>query len=71
MMGWRGEPNVPDEPQHVKQGLVQEKLLECLGFPYTILDSWSKNYKEIVDWFYKKSRDGPGPVVLKVKKGDG
>lgn len=37
MIGWRGEPGVHDEPQHVKQGEVTLSLLETMGIPYTIL----------------------------------
>lgn len=37
MIGWRGEPGVHDEPQHVKQGEVTESLLEAMGIPYIIL----------------------------------
>ena len=28
IVGWRGEPGVPDEPQHIYQGAVTLKLLE-------------------------------------------
>ena len=45
LIGWRGEPGVKDEPQHVKQGRVSEKLLESLEIPYSILDS-NSNWKE-------------------------
>lgn len=37
MIGWRGEPGVHDEPQHVKQGKVTLPLLDAMGIPYTIL----------------------------------
>ncbi len=30
VVGWRGEPGVHDEPQHVFQGEITLKLLECL-----------------------------------------
>ena len=32
VVGWRGEPGVHDEPQHVYQGMVTVKLLEDMGF---------------------------------------
>lgn len=38
MVGWRGEPGVKDEPQHIKQGEVTIALLEAMQVPYTILD---------------------------------
>lgn len=31
IIGWRGEPGVHDEPQHVYQGKVTRKLLEVMG----------------------------------------
>lgn len=33
-IGWRGEPGKKDEPQHVKQGKVTDKLLEAMGIEY-------------------------------------
>lgn len=38
MIGWRGEPNVHDEPQHKKQGLITLSLLETLDINYKVLD---------------------------------
>ena len=37
LVGWRGEPGVKDEPQHVKQGKVTISLFETLGIPTEIL----------------------------------
>jgi phosphonopyruvate decarboxylase len=37
VIGWRGEPGVHDEPQHVKQGKVTRALLESIDIPYAIL----------------------------------
>lgn len=31
IVGWRGEPGVHDEPQHVYQGEITRELLDCLG----------------------------------------
>lgn len=33
VVGWRGEPGVHDEPQHIYQGEVTLKLLEDIGIP--------------------------------------
>ena len=38
VIGWRGEPGVPDEPQHSFQGRVTLPLLDCLNIPYVIMD---------------------------------
>ena len=37
IIGWRGEPGVHDEPQHVKQGRITLGQLELLEIPYRIL----------------------------------
>jgi len=41
LVGWRGEPGVKDEPQHVKQGKITLSLLETMGIDYTVLDEGS------------------------------
>lgn len=38
VIGWRGEPGVHDEPQHVKQGQITLSQLELLDVPYMVLD---------------------------------
>jgi phosphonopyruvate decarboxylase len=38
IVGWRGEPNVKDEPQHVFQGQITLKLLEDLNIEYIVID---------------------------------
>ena len=38
VIGWRGEPGVHDEPQHVKQGQVTLSQLDLLDVPYMVLD---------------------------------
>lgn len=38
VVGWRGEPNIHDEPQHIHQGAVTLKLLEDLGIKYFVVD---------------------------------
>ena len=37
VIGWRGEPGVHDEPQHVKQGQITLGQLDLLDIPYFIL----------------------------------
>lgn len=38
VIGWRGEPGVHDEPQHIYQGQVTTKLLEDMEIEYFIVD---------------------------------
>jgi len=37
VVGWRGQPGVKDEPQHVKQGRVMEALLDAIEVPWSVL----------------------------------
>lgn len=37
VIGWRGEPGIHDEPQHLYQGEITTKLLEDMGVPYFII----------------------------------
>ena len=36
-IGWRGEPDKKDEPQHIKQGKVTDKLLDAMGIKYSVM----------------------------------
>ncbi|MBN1649075.1 MAG: phosphonopyruvate decarboxylase [Spirochaetales bacterium] len=38
IIGWRGEPGIPDEPQHLKQGKITLPLLDTLGIAYRVAD---------------------------------
>lgn len=38
IIGWRGEPNVHDEPQHIYQGQVTLRLLEDMDVAYFVID---------------------------------
>ena len=37
VIGWRGEPGLHDEPQHLVQGRLSLPLLEAMGVPTTVL----------------------------------
>lgn len=39
IIGWRGEPGVPDEPQHIHQGAVTLTLLKDLGIENFVVDA--------------------------------
>ena len=38
IIGWRGEPNIADEPQHITQGQLTLPLLEAMGIQWAILE---------------------------------
>ena len=70
MIGWRGEPNIKDEPQHKKQGRVTEELLESLEIPFSILSSETseKEVSQIVHKAVSFSRVNNTSYALLVKK---
>lgn len=45
VIGWRGEPGIKDEPQHVYQGKVTCELLEVMDIPYAVIDSETTDAK--------------------------
>ena len=38
IIGWRGEPGVHDEPQHIFQGEITLELLDCLNVRYFVIE---------------------------------
>lgn len=66
IIGWRGEPGVHDEPQHVKQGKVTLSLLDTMGVPYLVLDD---NWENQVDQALNAIQDTNGIYALIVRKG--
>jgi phosphonopyruvate decarboxylase len=66
IIGWRGEPGVHDEPQHVKQGKVTLSLLETMGIPYSVLD---ENWEQQVDGALLAIQETNGVYALIVRKG--
>jgi len=71
IIGWRGEPGVHDEPQHVKQGAITPGLLEILGIDYFVLGK-DTALAEVLDTldshFLPALREGRS-VAIVVKKG--
>ena len=67
MIGWRGEPDVHDEPQHLKQGKIQIELLETMSIPYEIISSNSKEYEQKISMLLRKAKNKSTPVVLLIK----
>ena len=66
IVGYRGEPGVHDEPQHVKQGKLTLPLLDTMGVKYQVL---GENFKEQIDEAYDYMRKTSKPYALVVKKG--
>jgi len=69
MMGWRGEPGVKDEPQHIKQGRIQLELLNTLNLPYEIISQDEDHYTEKIIKLIERSIKEQIPVCILIKKG--
>lgn len=69
LIGWRGEPNVHDEPQHIKQGRITLKLLETLEIPYEILPQDMVSADSSLERAVSSSLSNNSPYALIVKKG--
>jgi phosphonopyruvate decarboxylase len=67
VIGWRGEPRVKDEPQHVKQGQVTEQQLEVLDIPYVIIDGDSDLGQSLPDLLVQMTQQHR-PVAVLVRK---
>lgn len=65
IIGYRGEPNTKDEPQHIKQGELTLPLLETLGVKYLILN---EDYQEQIKYCYDYIKQTNKPIALVVKK---
>ena len=68
MVGWRGEPGVADEPQHRKQGRIQNSMLDAMEIPYFILDSDTPDLESLVSEAVNRSNETGGLVAIVVKK---
>jgi len=68
MVGWRGEPGVKDEPQHVHQGKVMIGSLEGMDLPYVVLSLDEKIAVEQTQNALGLAREKMSPVVIVVRK---
>ena len=66
LIGWRAEPGVKDEPQHIKMGKVTLKLLETIGVKYEILND---NFEEIIQKAKSHMENEKSPFAIVAKKG--
>lgn len=64
VVGWRGEPNTKDEPQHKKQGRVTHSLFETMGIETIILE---ENYRQQIDYCFNYMKQNNKPIALIVK----
>ncbi len=69
VVGWRGEPGVHDEPQHIYQGEVTEKLLEDMGVGHYIIgkDTTDLELSDVMIDF-RKQLDAGKQVAFIIRK---
>lgn len=66
LVGWRGEPGVKDEPQHIKQGKVTLPLLEAMGIKYAIMSQNETEFLSQLSYanFYMNETHEPFAFVI-------
>ena len=68
LVGWRGEPGVKDEPQHVKQGEITLRLFESMDIPYSVLDGACESISNLVSLAKQSALNNSGTHAIVVKK---
>ncbi len=68
IIGWRGEPGVKDEPQHIKQGRITKNLLEALELNYFEIGPDLENSVGIISSAIKLMKMNNEPTIILVKK---
>ena len=70
IIGWRGEPGVHDEPQHIYQGEVTVKLLDDMNIPSFIIgrDTTDEEVSEAMSGFRKVLSEGRQAAFV-IRKG--
>lgn len=69
LIGWRGEPGVKDEPQHIKQGRRMHELLDAMEMPYVELTSETPDVQAVVRQAVAAMHSVHGPAAILVKAG--
>ena len=70
IIGWRGEPEIHDEPQHIYQGKVTTRLLDDMGISYFIIgtDTTEDEVRNAMTEFQEKLSQGLD-VAFVIRKG--
>lgn len=67
IIGWRGEPGVKDEPQHIKQGRITPAMLTQLGIPFQVMNAQS-DMVNVVNKAVADLHSLNAPVALLIQK---
>ena len=68
IIGLRGEVGLKDEPQHIKQGAITDKLLNVLGIKYEILPKNFKYARPIIESAIQYMNGTLEPFAFIIKK---
>jgi phosphonopyruvate decarboxylase len=68
IIGWRGEPGVQDEPQHITQGRITPAQLDLLGIPHAVLEAVS-DLDAVLNVVFDHVLAGGSPAAVLVRKG--
>lgn len=69
LIGWRGEPGVKDEPQHITQGEVTLDILHAIKIPYLVLEQDESQAKIQVNNAISEIKKSNIPYAIVVRKG--
>ncbi len=69
MVGWRGEPELKDEPQHKMMGRVMLSQLETLEIPFQILPDNIEQAQQTIEWAKTKAEKTQYASAIIIKKG--
>lgn len=69
LIGWRGEPNVKDEPQHIKQGEITLGMLDTMEIDYEILPDKNELVEETLFRLVSNIKQNSAPAALIIRKG--
>ena len=68
LIGWRGQPGIHDEPQHVKQGKITTDLLDVMGIQYLVLSKEEDKAKKQISQLIKHMSETKESTALIVEK---
>lgn len=69
VIGWRGEPGVHDEPQHVKQGKVTCDLLDAMKIPFEVLSENEDDLPAQFEKAYNYIKENNAQYAFVIRKG--
>ena len=66
IVGWRGEPKMPDEPQHKFQGEITLDLLKLIGINYIVVDknTTTEDFKDAVNKEFEQLKAGKSIAIV-------